>query len=220
MEIGLIAQSKILFLKEVKTEWRNRYAINGILVQLVSSVFISYLCFQRIVPMTWNALYWVIVLFTTINAIARSFIQEREGRLLYYHSLVTPLAVFYSKLVLNVLLSIVIAGMGFLIFAFLLGMPKWELMPYLMLMLLFAAGLGMLFTTISAIASKTKSGGILMPMLSFPLIIPLLLVGLSAASHLVIGDDVNLLRSVGVMALIDLMIAMLGTILFRFLWME
>src|SRR5210317_307594 len=111
MEIGLIQQAKILFLKEVKTEWRNRYAINGFIVSL---------CFQSIKPMTWNALYWVILLFSAVNAIARSFIQERHGRLLYYHSLVHPLAVLYSKMLFNSILSIVIAIFGYVVFSTLL----------------------------------------------------------------------------------------------------
>ncbi|MBO6518069.1 MAG: ABC transporter permease, partial [Bacteroidia bacterium] len=78
METGLIRQAKILFLKEVKTEWRNRYALNGILVQLVASVFIASLCFQGIKPATWNGLFWIILMFSGVNAIARSFIQERS----------------------------------------------------------------------------------------------------------------------------------------------
>ena len=220
MEIGLIRQSKILFLKEVKTEWRNRYAINGILIQLISSVFIVYLCFQRIVPMTWNALYWIIVLFSAVNAIARSFVQEREGRLLYFNSLVHPLAVLWSKMLINIAVSITVAGIGLLVFIFLLGVPAWEMPRYLVLILFFAVGLAALFTTISAIASKTKAGGILMPMLSFPLIIPLLLVGLSAATHLVMGTTSNFIQNISVMALIDVMIITLGAVLFRFLWIE
>ncbi len=220
MEIGLIHQSKILFLKEVKIEWRNRYAINGILIQLVSSVFIAYLCFQRIIPMTWNALYWVIILFSSVNAIARSFIQEREGRLLYYNSLVHPLAVLYSKMLTNILITIAVSGIGLIVFIFFLGLPRWDMTDYLILILLFSIGLAALFTTISAIASKTKAGGILMPMLSFPLIIPLLLVGLSAAAHVVLGTPSNFFQNISVMALIDGMIILLGAVLFRFLWME
>lgn len=220
MEIGVIGQSKILFLKEVKTEWRNRYAINGIMVQLVASVFISYLCFANIKPMTWNALFWVIVLFSSVNAIARSFIQERSGSLLYLHTLVNPLAVLFSKMLLNVLVALMVSVIGFVVFMFFLGTPEWQLLPYFSLIALFSVGLGCLFTAVSAIASKTRSGSILMPMLSFPLIIPLLLVGLNSASHIVVGQEENLFRSIGVMALIIAMIVILSTLLFRFLWQD
>ncbi len=220
MEIGLIRQAKILFLKEIKTEWRNRYAINGIIVQLVASVFIASLCFQGIKPATWNGLFWVILMFSAVNAIARSFIQERPGRLLYYHSLVNPLAVLYSKMIFNALLSILISVIAFTVFSVLLGYPKWDVSLYAILVLFFAIGLGFLFTVISAIASKTKGGGILMPLLSFPLIIPMIVVGVAAGAHLVMGDSENFIQNAGIMALIDVMLFVLSSVVFKFLWQD
>ena len=220
MQIGRFRQSKILFYRELKSEWRNRYAINGILVQLVASVFICYLSFAQIKPMTWNALFWVIILFSSVNAIARSFVQERSGRLLYFHSLVSPIAVYYSKLMLNVLVTLIISFMGYLVFNLLLGPMNWDQWLFMALVIGFGIGTAGLFTMVSAIASKTRSGSILMPMLSFPLIIPLLLVGISAAAGLVLNQPENFERSLGVLLLIDAMIIGLGVILFRFLWQD
>lgn len=218
MQIGLIRQAKILFLKEIKTEWRNRYAINGILVQLVSAVFITNLCFQSLKPMTWNALFWVIVLFSAVNAIARSFIQEREGRLLYFHSLVNPLAVLYSKMLFNTLLSITITLLTLLLFSLFLDKPTWDLWRYTALIVLFSIGLGVLFTTISAIASKTKAGGIIMPLLSFPLIIPMIVVAVAGGVMVVAGDHTNFLQNASILLLIDVMITVLASVMFKFLW--
>jgi heme exporter protein B len=218
MQIGLIRQAKILFIKEIKTEWRNRYAINGILVQLVSAVFITNLCFKSLTPATWNALFWVIVLFSSVNAIARSFIQEREGRLLYFHTLVHPLAVLFSKMVFNTILSIVITLLALVLFSLFLDTPSWDLWRYSTLIVLFSIGLGVLFTTISAIASKTKAGGIIMPLLSFPLIIPMIVVAVAGGVLVVMGDHSNFLQNAGVLFLIDVMIVVLASIMFRFLW--
>ena len=220
MEIGLIQQAKILFLKEVKTEWRNRYAINGIIVQLVSAVFIVSLCFQSIKPMTWNALYWVILLFSAVNAIARSFIQVRHGRLLYYHSLVHPLAVLYSKMLFNSILSIVIAIFGYVVFSTLLGSVVADTLRFGGLALAFSVGVGLLFTVVSAIASKTKAGGIIMPLLSFPLIIPMILVTVTAGVFTVAGDYTDYTQNIAVITLINLMVTVIGTVVFRFLWQE
>ncbi len=218
MQIGLIRQAKILFLKEIKTEWRNRYAINGILVQLVSAVFIANLCFQSLKPMTWNALFWVIVLFSSVNAIARSFIQERDGRLLYFHSLVNPLAVLYSKMLFNTLLSITITLLALLLFSLFLDKPTWDLWRYSALIVLFSIGLGVLFTSISAIASKTKAGGIIMPLLSFPLIIPMIVVAVAGGVMVVVGDHTNFLQNASILLLIDVMIIVLASVMFKFLW--
>lgn len=218
MQIGLIRQAKILFLKEIKTEWRNRYAINGILVQLVSAVFIAKLCFLSVAPITWNALFWVIVLFSSVNAIARSFIQERDGRLLYFHSLVNPLAVLFSKMLFNTLLSITITLLALLLFSLFLDKPDWDLWRYSALVVLFSIGLGFLFTTISAIASKTKAGGIIMPLLSFPLIIPMIVVAVAGGVMVVAGNHTNFLQNASILLLIDVMIAVLASVMFKFLW--
>jgi heme exporter protein B len=218
MQIGLIRQAKILFLKEIKTEWRNRYAINGILVQLVSAVFITNLCFQSLKPTTWNALFWVIVLFSSVNAIARSFIQEREGRLLYFHSIVNPQAVLFSKMAFNIIMSVVITLLALILFSVLLETPQWDLWRYSALIVLFAIGLGALFTTISAIASKTKAGGVIMPLLSFPLIIPMIVVAVAGGVMVVMGDHTNFLQNAAILLLIDVMIVVLASVMFRFLW--
>ncbi|MGZ4158438.1 MAG: heme exporter protein CcmB, partial [Bacteroidia bacterium] len=84
----IVNQIKYLVAKEIKQEMRNKYALGGILLYVVSTVFVSYLSFKKIVnPATWNALFWIILLFASINAIAKSFISETKGRLLYLYTL-------------------------------------------------------------------------------------------------------------------------------------
>jgi heme exporter protein B len=83
-----------LLKKEILLEWRQKFAINGILLYLGSTVFVCYLSFgvkgNKLSPYVWNALFWVILLFASVNAIAKSFIQERHGRQIYYYSLLSP----------------------------------------------------------------------------------------------------------------------------------
>ena len=83
-----------IFEKEVKLEWRNKTAFNGILLYLVSTIFICYLSFNlktgQMEITTWNALFWIIIVFANINGVAKSFLQEGEGRMLYYYTLCKP----------------------------------------------------------------------------------------------------------------------------------
>ena len=71
-------------LKEWKVEWRNRYALNGLLLYLISTIFICYMSFNvkvnQLNPLTWNALFWIIMLFAAVNAIAKSFMHEKPAR--------------------------------------------------------------------------------------------------------------------------------------------
>ena len=98
-------QIKYLIAKELRLEMRNKYALGGILLYVVSTVFVSYLSFKKIVtPATWNALFWIIFLFASVNAIAKSFISETKGRLLYLYTLTSPQSVILSKIIYNSLL--------------------------------------------------------------------------------------------------------------------
>src|SRR6185369_8719205 len=98
----LIQQVKHLFIKEFSLELRQKYAINGILLYVISTIFISYLSFKKIVnPTTWNTLFWIIMLFAAVNAASKSFIQETKGRLLYLYTIASPQAVILSKILYN-----------------------------------------------------------------------------------------------------------------------
>lgn len=219
MQIGLIRQVQLLFLKELKCEWRNRYAINGILVQVLSSVFICYLIFSSINTSTWTALIFLVLLFTSTNAIARSFASESEGRMLYYHQVSNPLAIFLSKALFNTLLSMVIGVAGYYAFKTLLGGENGSI-ALLYILLLFSAGTGLLLSTVSAISAKSKGGNILMPVLAFPLMIPLLLVS-TKAGHLVQQKiEFNVLPDILIMVFIITMIGVLTTLLYKFLWQD
>ena len=88
--------------KEFTLELRNRYSINGILLYVVSTVFVCYLSFQKVLTVpVWNALFWVIMLFASVNAVSKSFLTEHRERMLYYHTLFSPQAFVLAKLIYN-----------------------------------------------------------------------------------------------------------------------
>src|SRR5579862_6118483 len=87
----LINQTWHLLKKEILLEWRSKYAFNGVLLYVVSTVFVCYMAFHvnsgmegvSGYPIVWNVLFWIIILFASVNAIAKSFLQESRGRMLY-----------------------------------------------------------------------------------------------------------------------------------------
>src|SRR5690606_8784268 len=107
---------EILYLiqKDLVLEWRQKYAFNGMLLYVGSTVFVCYLSFglrqfSADSGPIWNALLWIILLFTSVNAIAKSFMQENRGRLLYFYSIVSPQGVILAKIVYNTLLMLLLA---------------------------------------------------------------------------------------------------------------
>lgn len=219
MQIGLIRQAKELFFKELKCEWRNRYALNGILVQLLSSIFICYLLFQQLSESVWIALFLLVVLFSTTNAIARSFSSESDGRMLYYHQLVHPLAVFISKAIINSIMALVVAILAWIMFEIFLGSFEGS-GQIAALLLIFCLGTGLLLSAVSAISSKSKGGNLLMPVLSFPLMIPMLLICISALKKDSSKLVENIYPDILVLSLTVTVIGLLTGLLYRFIWQE
>ena len=214
---------RALMRKEFLLEWRQRYALNGMLLYIVGAVFVCYLSFNarrgQLTPIVWNTLFWIILLFTAINAIAKSFVQERTGRQLYYYSLVSPQQIILAKILYNTVLMLALALLGFGVYAFVLGNPVNDVPLYLLALLLGAVGFAASLTLVAGIASKAENPATLMAVLSFPIILPLLLMLLKIAKNALDGLDRSVSWSeVGTVLAIDAIVLTLSWLLFPFLW--
>jgi len=120
----LVNQTWELFKKEIMLEWRSKYAFNGVLLYVVSTVFVCYIAFNLNpgffgstgYPIVWNVLFWIIMLFASVNAIAKSFMQESKSRLLYYYSIASPQAIILSKTIYNICLMSLLSVLALLVY--------------------------------------------------------------------------------------------------------
>ncbi|HSV76412.1 MAG TPA: heme exporter protein CcmB [Bacteroidales bacterium] len=211
-----------LFAKELKLEWRQKAAINGVFLYFASTVFVCYLSFsQTINPGTWNSLFWVILLFTGVNVTLKSFTQEREGLLLYYYMLLKPHWLINAKILYNGLVLSVLSIAGLLVFVLFMGNPIENLTLFVINMVLGVVGFSSVLSMVSAIASKARNNFTLMAILGFPLTLPLLLVLIRVSLAALEGSSVqeqagNLL----VIVLLSAITLVLSNILFPFIWKE
>ena len=218
----MLPQVKTLFLKEFKLEWRNRYALNGMLLYVVSTVFVCYLSFRNVVSVpVWNALFWIIMLFASINAVGRSFIQERKGRLLYYYSIASPQAFLLAKMAYNSLLMLVITFLAYAIYAWWIGDLVQDHLMFMVALVLGSTGFALILTLMSAIASKTENNMSLMAILSFPVQLPFLITLIKLSKNAVDGLDPSVSYGlIAVLALIIVIVLTLSYILFPYLWRD
>ncbi|MCK6650170.1 MAG: heme exporter protein CcmB [Bacteroidia bacterium] len=217
----MIDQIKYLILKEFKLELRNKYALGGILLYVVSTVFVSYLSFKKIiVPATWNALFWIILLFASINGVAKSFIGETRGRLLYMYTLASPQAVIISKIIYNSILLLVISGLCLLVYSLFVGSLIQDIPLFLIVLTLGSFGFASLLTMVSAIASKSNNNFTLMAILSFPILMPLLIVLIKLSKNAIDGLENWDLNYLMILMFINVIIIALSYLLFRYLWRD
>jgi heme exporter protein B len=211
----------VLLKKELLLEWRQRHTVSGILLYVLSTVYIVYVSAVRVQPQQWYVLFWIIVLFATVNAVAKSFVQENSARQLYYYSLVPPTAVLFSKVIYNMLLLALLSLLTFVVFGFVAGNPVKETGQFVLVLLLGSMGFSTAFTFISAIASKSKNGATLMAVLGFPVIVPILLtlVKLSAGALRLVSDSA-IWKDLAILMAINVMLLSLTYLLFPFLWRD
>src|SRR6188768_861568 len=118
----ILKEIKALVQKEILLEWKQKYAFNGLLLYVVSTIFVCFLSFKQIIDApTWNALFWIIMLFAAVNAVAKSFMTESRGRLLYLYTLSSAQAVIIAKTIYNVLLLLVLSVINFIFYSIFLG---------------------------------------------------------------------------------------------------
>jgi len=203
-------------------EWKQKYAFNGLVLYIVSTIFVCFLSFKQIIdPPTWNALFWIIMLFASVNAIAKSFLTESRGRQLYFYSIASAQAVILSKIIYNLVLMLVLSIFNLIFYTLFLGNIVQDMPMFIVGLCLGSAGFASVMTMISAIASKAGSSSTLMAILSFPILIPLLITIIRFSKNAMDGIDwsINYKFAIILIALNVLTIA-LSYLLFPYLWRE
>src|SRR5690606_42078249 len=174
--MNLLSQVKTLIYKDVVLEWRSKYAINSILLYVVSTVFVCYQSFKSVDSIVWNTLFWIILLFAAINAMNRSFLQETGARQLYYYSIVSPTAIILAKIIYNGMLMFLLSAIAFLVYNLIFKNDIGNLPTYLLSVFLGSLSFATVFTMVAGISAKAGNNSTIMAILSFPVIIPLLII--------------------------------------------
>jgi heme exporter protein B len=220
----LLSSQKIiaLFKKDLLLEIRQQYTFYGILLYIASTIFVLFLAMGQPDASAWNGLFWMNLLFICINAVAKSFLQESRGRMLYYYSIAGALDFILAKLMYNVLLMLIMSLLSILLFSFLLGSPYANTLNFIGITCLGGVSISLVFTLLAAIAARANQNAALMAILGFPLIIPqlLLLVKISKSAFGEVFRDGALTQMVLLLSGLDLLVVVLSLILFPFLWKD
>ena len=209
--------------KELNLEWKNRGAINGILLYTFSTIFICYLGLGvkagRLSPSTWNALFWIVIVFAAINALAKSFGQEGAGRNFYYYWLTGPGEIIISKIIYNIMLMGVLGLVAYSFYSFVLDNPVQDNLLFIIAILLGSSGFATTLTLMSGIASKVPGNNTLMAILSIPIIIPLLLMLIRLSKNAIDGLDWSVsMDEIIILSALNVLSCALSYILFPYLW--
>lgn len=210
---------------EWRLDRRQKHAWGSLVLYVVSSVYTCHLGVKHLSTVaTWNALFWIIVLFAAFNALARSFQREEGGRQIYLHTLAHPRNVVLARTLYNAVTMVVLSLISLATYALFIGdraMAEADMGLFITTLLLGAIGLACTLTLIAAIAARAGSGPGLMAILGFPIVLPLLLATLRASKLALDGVAwsavSNYLLAAGAL---DILAVTLSAILFPYLWRD
>src|SRR5829696_6871892 len=208
-----------LFRKDILLEIRQQYTFYGIILYVASTIFVLYLAMGQPDQTVWNGLFWMIQLFICVNAVAKSFLQESRGRMLYFYSIAGARDFVISKLIFNAALMLLMSIVSLLLFQLLLGNPIQNPVKFIGIVCLGGCSLSLVFTFLAAIAARAQQNAAMMAIMGFPLIVPqvLLLMRISNAAFTAVIQG-GLLQIVFLLIALDMLVIVLATILFPFLW--
>ncbi|HNW96802.1 MAG TPA: heme exporter protein CcmB [Bacteroidales bacterium] len=219
----MFKQVYTLIAKDLRIELRQRFAINSVLLYVFSAVFFTYLSLQNIDGISFkilNAVFWIILTFTSVNAVSKSFIQETESRRHYYFSLAKANAVLVSKMIYNTVLVLIISLLCFFVFALFLSFSPENIELFMMALVLGSIGYSSILTMVSAIAAKTNANFALVAVLSFPLILPLLLLLIKITNMPGSYTFYDSFRYLLILLFLDVIIWALSLLLFPYVWRD
>jgi heme exporter protein B len=214
-----------VFTKDLHGELRTRYALNALIMFVV--VTLSIILFstagETVSPSLSAGILWIIIFFAAMSGLSRTFVSEEErGTAMTLQLWVKPTSVLLGKLAFNAVLLYVLNAL--IVCSYLLTMPTFTIQSptiFLLTILIGSFGLASASTFIAAIISKANSKGTLYPVLSFPVLLPLLMsvidatrLSVEGASIVEAADDLKIMISYAVV------VTTVAIILFDFVWRD
>lgn len=220
----MLARSAAVFHKDLISEFRTRYAINAILLFAITTlVAVSFaIGGAGITASVQASLLWIMIYFSSLSGLSRVFVKEEESHAADALRLTAaPGAVFGGKLIFNLCLLLALEVVTVPLF---MGMMSLQVRGWLLFVSILgigSVGLAVASTIVAAIVARASSKGALFAVLAFPLLLPILIVGirgtetaLESGSFLAGIESLKMLVSyTGVMSVVSLLV-------FRFVWEE
>lgn len=223
MAKGMLSRSYWLFRKDVASEIRTRYAINALImfILVTISIVLFSLANTQINYTIASGLYWITIYYTATNGLARSFVSEQDrGTHLILKLVSSPDVVLTGKLLFNTALTFSFTTVITLFY--LLWFESFKinsLVVFILLLILSNIGLAAASTILAALISKAGAKNSLFAVLSFPVLLPLLLVSVEITKECISGTSPgSAYSSLGLLICYDGIVITAAYMLFGFVW--
>ncbi len=187
MQIGwcvLFKQALAIVAKDMRVEFRTRYALNALLMfALVTLTAVSFTTSSSSTisgdTNLLSALFWIVLFFSTMTGASRSFVAEEDAH-------TAPLlrlsaggtVVYWGKFAGNLMLLSVLGAVTFPLYVFLMSADVGNIGLHIVGIVLGTIGLSGGATIVAAIVAQSAVRGALFTALSFPVLLPFLVLAI------------------------------------------
>jgi heme exporter protein B len=214
-----------IFMKDWRSELRTRYAMSALIMFVVTTiaVILFSLGSEGASPDVLSGMLWVVIFFAAMSGLARTFVTEEErGTAITLQLMAAPSAVYFGKLLFNLVLGLGLTFLTVLLYLLLIeGFHVASPLVFIITMISGSVGLASASTIIAAIIARANTKGTLYPVLSFPILLPLLLTVINATRLSVEGAPVA--EAAGEFQILVSYIVVVTTVsylLFEYIWKD
>jgi heme exporter protein B len=220
-----ISATLTIFKKDLRSELRTRYALNALIMFVITTISVILFAIgnESVSPELLSGILWIIIFFSTMSGLSRSFVSEEErGTVMTLHLIARPLTIYFGKLLFNlILLGVLNIFTVILYLLFVTGFNVSSYSIFIVTILLGTLGLASASTIIAAIIAKANTKGTLYPVLSFPILLPLLLTVINATKLSVEGAAfIDAVGDFQVLISYLVVITTISYLLFEYIWKE
>lgn len=207
--------------RDFRQEWRQSAVWMSVLMFMLGSVYITSLCFNaKMDKPSWNALFWIMVLFTSLSLSVRSLGHSGKGYAFYQFLLFNPLVYIFSRWLYQVIFALIINLLTVLVYAWFMGfsVQRPELFLCIITLNTLVSASVLVFT--NALASYVSAGFSLLSVLSIPLLIPVYSISVKLGKQAMDGIENAAFRwdLMGILGALFLISFGLLILLFPYLW--
>ncbi len=216
-----------IWARDLRSEFRTRYAVNAILMfgltTLIAVSFSigSYRIGEAEKPFLYAVLLWIILVFSALSGLSRSFVKEEEaGTMDVLRLSARPQAVFLGKLFFNLTL---LGTLEMIIVPSFIFLMKYEIaFPGFFTAMVISAGLGLGAgtTIVAAMIAQAGARSALFSALSFPLLLPLMITAIKGCERAAIGVDPAGWPEVRIAVAYVVIMIIISLFLFPLIWEE
>ncbi|RME84302.1 MAG: cytochrome C biogenesis protein [Caldilineae bacterium] len=181
--------------KDVRTELRTKEVFTSMVVFAALALLIFNFAFELRIPnksLVVPGILWVTVAFAGVLGLGRAFIAEKDKGSLA-GLLLAPVdrsAVYFGKMLANLIFILVVEILILPLITVFFNVPLITL-PLLLILLLGTIGFAAVGTIFSALAVNTRAREVLLPVLLFPVLLPVLVAGIRTTIGLLEGDPLS-----------------------------